>query len=257
MRGKLAKPRLSESTMKELLWLASFLVCATAPAADLIWTNIAGGNWTAAANWSPNQVPTSADTAWITNNGTYTVTVNAAAAATNLLLGVTSGTQTLSQTAGTFSLGDGGSSSLNGAYAMSGNGILTGSGTLALAGPFNWSGGTVGSATSNLMVMVNGGLNISGAGTKTLNGGTLINLNTGSLTGGQVTCNTAVFSNAPSATFDLPGDGNAFLANSGYPSLVNAGTFRKTGGTGVSTITVPFHNSSLVEVQTGTLALNG
>ncbi len=39
-------------------------------AADLVWTNAAGGAWNTAANWSPNQVPTFDDRVWITNTGT-------------------------------------------------------------------------------------------------------------------------------------------------------------------------------------------
>ena len=48
----------------------------TACASAINWTNIAGGNWSVAANWSPNQVPGSADDAVITNAGTYTVTLD-------------------------------------------------------------------------------------------------------------------------------------------------------------------------------------
>src|SRR3954465_6314917 len=107
--------------MKKLLCLLGLFFCASVQAADIVWTNLAGGTWGTAVNWSPNQVPTSADTAWITNNGTYTVTQNVVAgAAANLVLGGTSGTQTLNHTAGTFALGDGGSSSANGSYALSG-----------------------------------------------------------------------------------------------------------------------------------------
>ena len=65
-----------------LALLASAILWAehlSASAADVVWTNTSGGTWATASNWSPNQVPGSADTAWITNNGTYTVTVNASA----------------------------------------------------------------------------------------------------------------------------------------------------------------------------------
>ena len=36
-------------------------------AGTLVWTNTAGGAWTNAANWSPNQVPGPADTAMLTS----------------------------------------------------------------------------------------------------------------------------------------------------------------------------------------------
>src|SRR5438067_297023 len=147
--------------MKKLLCLATAFCCAAVHGADIVWTNISGGTWGAAVNWSPNQAPTNNDTAWITNNGTYSVTVSATAAANNLVLGGTSGTQTLNHTAGTLSLANGGSSSANGAYALNG-GIVTGSGALTLGGQLNWTSGTIGSTTSNLVVVANGGLNISG-----------------------------------------------------------------------------------------------
>lgn len=34
-----------------------------ADAATINWTNTAAGNWSVAANWSPNQVPASSDNA--------------------------------------------------------------------------------------------------------------------------------------------------------------------------------------------------
>jgi hypothetical protein len=243
--------------MKKLV-LASLLFCAaTAPAADIVWTNLAGGAWATALNWNPNQVPSGSDTAWITNNGTYTVTVSANATATNLVLGGTSGTQTINHTAGTFTLTNGASSSLNGVYTLNG-GTLAGSGTLALAGPFNWTAGILGNPASSFFVRANGGLAISGATLKTFGGGTLVNETTGTWTGGQVSFNTGVsFSNAPAATFDLLADGSAIVLNGTPASLANSGTFRKTSGTGVTTISTPFNNFGFVDVQTGTLALIG
>ena len=59
--------------------LAGVLLGVSGWAADIVWTNTAGGNWSSTNNWSPNQVPGASDTAWITNNGTYTVTLNASA----------------------------------------------------------------------------------------------------------------------------------------------------------------------------------
>ena len=41
------------------------LAAAGANALDLVWTNTAGGNWNAPANWSPNQFPGAAGNAFI------------------------------------------------------------------------------------------------------------------------------------------------------------------------------------------------
>jgi hypothetical protein len=42
---------------------ASISFCAMTRAADIVWTNTAGGNWNVAANWNPNQAPSTNDTA--------------------------------------------------------------------------------------------------------------------------------------------------------------------------------------------------
>src|SRR6185436_15479005 len=52
-------------------------------------------------------------------------------------------------------------------------------------------------------------------------------------------------------------DGSTFGINGGTPLVVNAGTFRKTSGTGVNTVSIPFNNGGLVDIQTGALSLNG
>ena len=98
-------------------------------AADLTWTNTSGGNWNVAANWSPNQVPAAGDNLFITNSGTYAVTVNANATVNTLLLGGESGTQTLANSGATLTLTNSASVGPNGVFAMSG-GTLAGDGGL-------------------------------------------------------------------------------------------------------------------------------
>ena len=68
-----------------------------AHAATVTWTNTSGGNWSVAANWNPNQVPTNTDNVLITTPGTYTVTLDVfdtsynATNAANLTLGAGGG----------------------------------------------------------------------------------------------------------------------------------------------------------------------
>jgi hypothetical protein len=62
--------------MLAALWLLS--IGSLAHCATITWTNTSGGNWSIAANWSPNQVPTNTDTVLITTPGTYTVTFDLA-----------------------------------------------------------------------------------------------------------------------------------------------------------------------------------
>ena len=77
--------------------LASLLLGGPGRAAQITWTNTSGGNWSGTANWSPNQVPLSADTAVITNAANYTVTMDVSPTIAGLVVGATTGvnTQTL------------------------------------------------------------------------------------------------------------------------------------------------------------------
>lgn len=66
--------------------------------------------------------------------------------------------------------------------------------------------------------------------------------------------NSTVYNNLSGALTDWTADGNSnwFFASS-RPFFNNYGTFRKTGGTGVSSFEYDFNNYGLVEIQTGTM----
>lgn len=199
-----------------------------------IWVNDLGGNWHNPTNWSTQTVPdiasvgftNSAPIAAITNFGVYTITNDLNVAITEL-------------------------------FYNNGFGTLSGNGNLDIRGPFIWEAGSLaGSGTIN----VEGGMHITGAANlveKQFRSKTLLNKGAATWAGnGTISfSNGAILSNAAGATFDSAGDGT--LNNGPGSNLVlNAGKFRKTGGSGVTRINVPFHNSGEVEVQSGTLSLN-
>ncbi len=65
------------------------------------------------------------------------------------------------------------------------------------------------------------------------------------------------FRNLAGATFDISGDFNIQSGGTyGQALFINAGTFQKSGGTGLSYVQFPMHNSGLVAVQSGKLQLN-
>ena len=125
------------------LLLGSLLlaVTVTAPAADIVWTNAASGNWATAANWSPNTVPGAADVAFLTNSGTYTVTVNTTLTVGSVTVGSTSA-------AGIQTLANSGTLTVTNTYLETNAVILLNAGTLITAGPatllgkVNQAGGT-------------------------------------------------------------------------------------------------------------------
>ena len=215
------------------------------------WTNTAGGNWSVAANWSPNVVPGPLDDAYITTPGSYTVTVYAAASVANLTLGGASGIQTLAINSPTFTLHSGGVVSGNGVLAF-GGGTLSGPGPLTVNGALNWTGGTI----STTSVTVNNVLTISGGATKLLEGAcTLVNTATANWSGGTIELSSpAVISNAAGGTFNVTFGGTAVGVGGAGALFANAGQFNASAGSGnVAAMSVPFNNSGTLVVNSGTL----
>lgn len=194
------------------------------------WTNTAGGDWNTAANWSPNQVPTAGDHAFITNAGTYTITMNSGSAATSILLGSASSTPTLEWTAGTIS----------GALTIASNGFM------------RWLGGIL-QGTAN--VESGGGLALEGPAVKWIYSGTLTNagLLTWTNTGNFEVDAGARLVNLAGGIVDIQNDQSLFLTYNPASSIQNAGLWRKSAGSGITTISVAFTNTGTVEAQSGML----
>ena len=241
---------------RSLATLLLLTLCGhTARATIITWTNTSGGNWNVATNWSPNQVPSSTDSAFITNNGTYTVTLNASATVASLTLGGASGTQTFVQNANTLTLNGASTVGNNGAFNL-GGGILSGAGSFTINGPFSWSSGTVNN-TGGVTLNGAGSLSGVGAGAMTLSGPLI---NAGALTwsgsGNNLIMASGTLTNLAAGTITITTDISG-VSGGGFNSFGNAGLLRKTGGTGTTTLSVPFVNTGDVQVQSGTLDMAG
>ena len=125
-------------------------------------------------------------------------------------------------------------------------GDLTG---INVQGPFNLVGGAAKTLT--------GTVNLSGPGTSVWGGTGALDMNSG-----------AVFNNQAGSTIDVQSPLSILSeapANGTTPVFTNAGTFRQTVTTGTTTFgtvtsytpAVAFNNSGTVDVQTGTLSLQG
>lgn len=147
----------------------------------IYWTNLAGGNWSVPANWMPNRVPTATNNVAIISNGTYRVTVDVAAACSNLVVGAAGdfGTQRVY-------LVQGQSLTLFGDSIWGRNTLLEFNGTLQMAGGsndfagrINWHLGTLSGAgrtviRSNAIVTFIGSLDYKSIATNVLeNHGTI------------------------------------------------------------------------------------
>jgi hypothetical protein len=110
--------------------LALLVIGGGAHAANIIWTNTAGGNWSDATSWNPNQVPGSGDAAIITNAGNYSVTLDISPTVGGLVLGRSSGLQTFLMNGQTLTLDGQMTINSSGSFVLD-SGVLTGNGTIS------------------------------------------------------------------------------------------------------------------------------
>ncbi len=245
-----------QSTLKnwQTLITAMTLSLATARATDLVWIGDTG-DWDLAANWSPAQIPTSADNVWITNNGIYTVTILAGSsgAVANLTLGGVSGVQTLAVDRATLTLNGAGVINPNGVVGLLvSQSVITGPGNLTVDGTINWANGSMNG--TGLMTIGNSGVLSIGNGGVTL-GRSLNNSGTVSWSGGNLTFSAGnIFNNQAGATFDITADGRV---NGGATTPINnTGLIRLLAGSVNTIVNAPVNNSGALQVLAATISLN-
>ncbi len=158
---------------------------------------------------------------------------------------------------GQLTVADSGTIANTGTLAISG-GEFSGPGNLAVSELTTYSGGQIGGDAGN--VIANGGLNISGAGGKTLghSGGSgssgIVNNGAGTWngTGNISNWDSGRFTNGTGASFDIKTD-----ADFSNGTFINQGTVIKsvgaTDGSDKTVISGAFENSGSVNVQQGTL----
>jgi hypothetical protein len=201
--------------------------------AVLVWTNTAGGNWSGATNWSPNQAPGAADQAFITNAGTYSVTVSANATVNQLTLGGGSGVQTLLQSDGT---------------------VTPASANIVGTGQWRLQSGSLGGV---LLIAPGATFSIEGGSGKTLSA-IVTNRGTFQLSGSGDVSLTGSLDNE--GLFALAGDVRMYPPFNITRPLRNTGTIRKTSGTGAADLGVAGNyfialtNSGTIESLSGAIS---
>ncbi len=139
------------------------------------------------------------------------------------------------------------------------SGVLGGAGTLTVSGPYNWTGGTMGvGANGGGTTLLNGGMTLAGTLTKQLTARTLTNTNNGVIrwTAGVLSFSQgSVLDNQTGSTFDIQTDAGTGASGT-ISTFNNAGTVRKSAGSGVAILSgVNFNNSGTVAVETGSLRI--
>src|SRR5579872_5843957 len=233
------------------------LTSLSARAAVYNWINTSGGNWSAAANWSPSQVPGPADTAVITAAGNYTVSLDINAAVAGLTLGTSGGgtVQTFSAGNQTFTVNGPIQVSPQGQFQLNGGGLA---GASVLSGALTWSTGNI----SGALTLTNSAvLNIVPGGTAGFNG--LILTNYGTVNWSNATIYSLNKANAQIYNYGTwnAQSGGQFQGgyNGGTTLFVNTGSFVVSNGGGTSQldVNVLFTNTGAVFVNGGTLDING
>ena len=240
-----------------ILWSLA-LTMNLAHAANVYWTNTSGGNWSTAANWSTGTMPGATDNTFITNNGTYTVTLDVSATVNNLTFGGLNGQQTFLIAGPTLALNGIGQISTNAILNCAG-GTIAGTGTFNVGGKFIWTSGTLsGSGTVNVLQYANiyigygfvtlGGWTIDNQGTTIINGsGTLI-MNNG-----------AVLTNGAGATLEISSPAGNIVAGtySGTNEAIYNNGLMQVSGPNRFNCYVPFFNAGTVQVQQGDFQVGG
>ena len=80
------KPTTQRNWSLRAVLLLALALAGPVSAATITWTNTAGGNWTAATNWSPNLVPTTGDTAVVSGVGPFTIRVDGTVGVDSVIL---------------------------------------------------------------------------------------------------------------------------------------------------------------------------
>jgi hypothetical protein len=240
-------------TLPLLLLLTSGL---PSPAAVIHWTNTSNGNWSVAANWNPNQSPSTNDIAVITNAGNYVVTLNSDPTIAGLIVGGETGTQTVATAGNTLTLNGDGLVNTNGRLLLSG-GAISGTNRVNVAGQLTWQSGVV--ETHSAVVVTPGGqvlIASAGNNSKVLSGsltndGVITWQSYGSLDIGGTLHNRA------GALFDAQVNNRSIRKSGDQAVFINEGEFRKSTSSSTVSCAVPLLNRGTVDNQLGTLTLLG
>ena len=244
------------------LWGNTIDVCLNAglpaPSAPMNlnrWTNASGGVWSDAASWSKGAVPVATDSVVIDTPGSYTVTIDAPAVADYVAVGAT---QVLDISAGSLTVNNWVEVATGGELEISG-GTLDGTGTVSILGALTWNGGAM---AGTGITRIQFGATASISGSTTLDTRTFQNFGTVTYSGGILDMtgdNGAVFDNRAGGVIDIASATDPFVVGSGAPpSLLNAGTFRKTVGSGTTVVGWPITSTGAIDqVSAGSVAFDG
>ena len=229
-------------------------------AATLVWTNTADGFWNTAANWNPNQVPGSGDTAIITNAG-VTVSLNGSPIVGGITLGTNGpGTVTLSLAGQPLTLNGPLTVNPSGSFTVD-SGMLAGNTNAVLQGTIGWTAGLL---EGTLTLAATGTLNITSANNHDMPNCIPTNNGTVAWNNGTIRSGSSGATIYNYGLWDAQSDQNFNQSAYGGAAVVfnNYGTFSKSGGASEFATATTFQSgvvfnqrAGVIDVQNGTNGL--
>ena len=213
------------------------------------WKINADGDWATAADWSLGTIPDSNNNVVINTTSIHTITHNSGNDTVNNL---NVGNDHFVMGNGTLAFVAGASFGLD--YQQTG-GTLLGAGTVSITGAGTLTGG---GAQGTLAFQIGGTIqlaNYSLGGSDTLTNNATTN-QTGQITLGDNTGVSATITNAAAGAYTINGD-YGVAQGAASASIVNAGSFTKTAGSGTSSVDVSFVDTGTVSVASGLLQFRG
>ncbi len=229
-------------------------------AATILWTNTLGGNWSDPGSWSPNTIPSDSDDVFILAAGTFDVSLDTSTTVNSLTIAGEPGSAPTFHT-GISTLTVNSSVAVNGGGSLEveGGALLGTNAAVTVHGVLGWSGGSVGNggsvwiAPDGIMALYSGNDSMYGpltnSGTIALSGGNLQLL-------GACFDNSGMLVNQTNGLVIFEGD-VGILALCGTETVTNYGTVMKSGTIGTTDITAPFYNFGTLDVESGTVSLDG
>jgi uncharacterized repeat protein (TIGR01451 family) len=163
--------------------------------------------------------------------------------------------------AGNYTLGAGATVTGNGGVQLAGGTLtLTGTPRVPSGGVFTWNGDSTVTGAGALTIDSGGTLQVSGGGTRYVDGGTIANSGTVQWSGANNISifNNALITNLAGGLFDVTNDQVVYQhCCNGPQPFNNAGTFRKSTATGVTSFSgTSFTNSGTLQPRSGSIAFN-
>jgi hypothetical protein len=197
--------------------------------------------WEVKENWSGDTLPVAGDTVCIQGF--------------NVVMGGSSSVGSVRLEGGSLTINSGVTLTVAAASEFTGsltinNGTLTGAGNTTTSGSFSFTGGTLSGAG---ITTSTGPVSISGTLAKGLFGHRWDTNTTVTWTGTGSFGLSSVSTVNNAGTWDAQSDATLSWPVGSAPAFNNSGTFKKSAGTGTTTLAAPFYNTGSVLVQSGTL----